>query len=952
MFREIDAVPNLSKNEEDVLKKWVEWDVIEKVKENRKNSPEKVYYDGPITANNMPHYGHVVTWTLKDIIPRYWNMNNYYVSRNMGWDCQGLPVEIEVEKELGFKEKEDVEKYGIAAFNKLCKESVFRYRDQIFQYETRIGRWFDQKDMYYTLDATFIESIWWSFKELFNKGLIYEGYKVVPYSTRAGSALSHHEVNEGGYKEIEDIFITPKFKLKTEKDTYVLAWTTTPWTLPSNLLLAVGRKIVYVKVKFEDSFYILAKSRVSDIFKDKQVEILEEIKPSDLVGKEYEPLFSYYESKRSEGCFKIVYADHANDEDGTGIVHLAPYGEEDFDVFMRDGITIFDYLDGGANFTDAIPEYAGLFYKQANKVIVADLQKKNLVLSTGSYVHRMPMCYRTKTPLIYKPIKSWYVAVTKIKDKMLEQNSKINWVPEHLKNGGSFQWISNARDWSISRSRYWGTPMPVWVNDKTKEIYVAGSFEEIEKLSGVKIEDPHRPYVDDITWEDKQNGGTFRRVVDVLDVWYDSGAVPFAKLHYPFENKELVDNKVKFPAEYIAEGLDQVRLWFYTMHILGVALFDQVPYKNVVTNGMLADKTGEKLSKSKKNYPPMDDVLNAYGADVLRLFLLTSPIVQAESARYSEDALKDTKKEFFLPLWNSVRYFVTSANLNNFTPTLDVPNTNNVLDKWLLARSQQTINTVINNMDKYLFMPASRELPLFVQDLSTWYIRRSRDRLRDGDIEALNTLYYVLTQFTKLIAPMVPFISENFYEILGMSKLSNLESVHLDFYPKAKDLTQDQKDTLEQMQLTRDIVSTSLSIRVENNMKVRQPLGNLYIKSKKDEVLEFYADLVSDEVNVKNVTSITEPLENTKQSESSAFIAYLDTNITEELKLEGLAREMVRKLQDIRKEQGLNVSDAVNATYEATEENTKAVSMFGEYIKQKVLAKQLKEDSVFTITKL
>lgn len=952
MFREIDAVPNLSKNEEDVLKKWVEWDVIEKVKENRKNSPEKVYYDGPITANNMPHYGHVVTWTLKDIIPRYWNMNNYYVSRNMGWDCQGLPVEIEVEKELGFKEKEDVEKYGIAAFNKLCKESVFRYRDQIFQYETRLGRWFDQKDMYYTLDATFIESIWWSFKELFNKGLIYEGYKVVPYSTRAGSALSHHEVNEGGYKEIEDTFITPKFKLKTEKDTYVLAWTTTPWTLPSNLLLAVGRKIVYVKVKFEDSFYILAKSRVSDIFKDKQVEVLEEIKSSDLVGKEYEPLFSYYENKRSEGCFKIVYADHANDEDGTGIVHLAPYGEEDFDVFMRDGITIFDYLDGGANFTDAIPEYAGLFYKQANKVIVADLQKKNLVLSTGSYVHRMPMCYRTKTPLIYKPIKSWYVAVTKIKDKMLEQNSKINWVPEHLKNGGSFQWISNARDWSISRSRYWGTPMPVWVNDKTKEIYVAGSFDEIEKLSGVKIEDPHRPYVDDITWEDKQNGGTFRRVVDVLDVWYDSGAVPFAKLHYPFENKELVDNKVKFPAEYIAEGLDQVRLWFYTMHILGVALFDQVPYKNAVTNGMLSDKTGEKLSKSKKNYPPMDDVLNAYGADVLRLFLLTSPIVQAESARYSEDALKDTKKEFFLPLWNSVRYFVTSANLNNFTPTLDVPNTNNVLDKWLLARLQQTINTVINNMDKYLFMPASRELPLFVQDLSTWYIRRSRDRLRDGDMEALSTLYYVLTQFTKLIAPMVPFISENFYEILGMSKLSNLESVHLDFYPKAKDLTQDQKDTLEQMQLTRDIVSTSLSIRVENNMKVRQPLGNLYIKSKKDEVLEFYADLVSDEVNVKNVTSITEDIENTKQSEAATFIAYLDTTITEELKLEGLAREMVRKLQDIRKEQGLNVSDTVNATYEATEENNKAVAMFGEYIKQKVLAKQLKEGTAFTITKI
>ncbi len=961
MFKELSIVPNLPELEENTLKYWDSLNIVEKLKSLRKDAKEKVYYDGPITANNMPHYGHVITWTLKDIIPRYWSMQGYYVSRNMGWDCQGLPVEIEVEKTLGFKEKEDIEKFGVEKFNQLCKESVFKYRDEIFKYEKRIGRWFDDSDVYYTMDKNFIESMWWSFKELFTKGLIYEGHKVVPYSTRAGSPLSHHEVAEGGYKEVEDAYITVKFKIKSLPNTYILAWTTTPWTIPGNLLLAVGKKIDYVKVKYENDFYILAKSRVEAVFHDKTYEITEPVTVEDLLKMEYEPPFNYYENKRKEGCFKVVTADHANDEDGTGIVHLAPYGEEDFDVFMKLSIPMFDYLNDTAHFTNEIPEYAGMFYADANKAIINDLSAKNLLFDTGLYVHRMPMCYRTKTPLIYKPIKSWYLAVTKIKDRMVEENETVNWVPAHLKKGMSYQWISNARDWAISRNRYWGTPMPIWINDKTKEMFVAGSFAEIEEKSGVKIDDPHKPYVDSITWEDKTNGGPFKRIPDVLDAWYDSGSMPFAKLHYPFENKDAVEKGVKLPAEYIAEGLDQVRLWFYTMHILSVAHFDKVPYKNAVTNGMLTDKNGEKLSKSKRNFPPMDEVLNKYGADVLRLFVLTSPVVQAEGVRFYSEVLDDVKKDFFVLLWNSLRYFLTCANVANFVPEKAEVQSEAILDKWILLRLQETINTVTSNMDQYLIMPASKELLNFVQDLSTWYIRRSRDRLKNSDTSALKTLYFVLAEFSKLIAPMVPFMAESMYQLLNVSQISSLESVHLDLYPTAKALSEADKQLLAKMAATRDIASATLAVRSNEGIKVRQPLNDLSIHVKENITvregpnLEFFEDLIADEVNVKNVSLTASEMtasENLKMIETDKFAVYVDTKITDELKVEGYARELIRKIQDMRKNGRLAVTDTINVTIESTEENKRAVKIFGEDIKKKVLAKDIIFGNNYFIVKI
>jgi len=947
MFKELESTPDLSEKEKKTIKFWEDKNIPGKLKELRKNSPEKVYYDGPITANNYPHYGHMVGWTLKDVIPRYWSMKNNYVSRNMGWDCQGLPVELEVEKALGIEDKEEIISYGIQKFNKLCKESVLKYKDAIFKYEKRIGRWFDENDMYYTMSNDFIESVWWAVSELYKKDLLYEGYFVVPYSTGGGCTLSHSEVNEGGYEEIEDMAITVKFKKSDEENTYFLAWTTTTWTIPGNLLLAIGRKVDYVKVKSQDAFYILAESRLDDVFKDIPYKIIQKVDHENILGSEYKPVFDYFEDKKSEGCFKVVYADHANDEEGTGIVHLAPYGEEDFNVFMEKGIRIFDYLNDTAHFNNLIPKYSGKYYKEAEQDILNDLENKNFILQKEQVIHRVAVCYRTKTPLIHKPIKSWYLAVTKIKDRMLQENQKVNWVPDHIKNGLSKAWISSARDWALSRNRYWGTPFPVWVNDVTGEIQVLGSYAEVEQKSGIKIKDPHKPSIDEITWEGAE-GGTFRRINDVIDVWFDSGCVPFAKIHYPFENKDVF--KKKYPAEYIAEGFDQVRLWFYTMHVLGVALFDQIPYENVVTNGMMTDEEGNKLSKSLKNFPPLDDVLEEYGADVLRLYLTTTPIAQGEQYRFSEAVLDDIKKRFFLPLWNSVRYFVMYANVNGFEPSLDYPESQNDLDKWILARLQTAVNNVTEYLDEYKIMSAGRELTPLIQDLSTWYVRRSRDRIRDGDQQALQTYYYVLYQITLLIAPFVPFISEEFFELLKFKDLGDPESVHLALYPEKKDLTGDQESLLTFMKNTRDIVSLALSIRVEEGIKIRQPLKSLYIKCL-GESEDFINDLIKDEVNIREIEVIEED-KNLPNTGNESFKVFLDTHISDELKLEGDYRDLTRSIQRMRKKAGLGISDEINIVLEDTSQNREIVHTFEEEFKEKIIAQKITFGQKTKVTKI
>jgi isoleucyl-tRNA synthetase len=888
--------------EQEVLAFWKKNKTLEKTIANRSEDKVYTFYDGPITANNMPHYGHALTMAVKDVVPRYWTMRGYNVPRSLGWDCQGIPVEYEVEKTLGFKAKEEIEAFGVAKFNQLCRESVEKYSKEIWSLTENMGRWVNKDEEYATMDSQYIESVWWSLKELYKKNLLYEGYKVVPYSTRAGTPLSNSEVALGGYKEIVDPAVTLKFFVK-ELGVYALAWTTTPWTLPGNLLLAVGNDFDYVVVEFEGTKYLVAGSLVEHVF-GSELKVEKTYKGSELVGLDYEPLFNYYLDRKEQGAFKFVAADHVTLDDGTGIVHQAPYGEEDFALMRGMGIEMFDYLDHTCNFTDRIPEYAGLFYKQANKRIMADLTENGKLFKHEDYTHKMPMCWRTDTPLIYKPIKSWYVAVTKITDRLVAENQEVVWVPDHIKDGRFGNWLAGARDWALSRKRYWGTPLPVWINDKTNEIVVVGSFDELEELSGVRLTDPHRPFVDDVTWEDKKNGGVFRRIEDVIDVWYDSGSMPFARLHYPFENKELFEKK--YPAQFIAEGIDQTRGWFYTLHVLGVALFDHRSFNHVIVNGMLLAADGTKMSKSKRNYAPPQETLALFGADVLRMYMLSSPIVRAEDICFGDKYLKEMNAAFTLPLMNLVKYFLTYSSTADWSPT-NLTKSENIMDKWILERLNQAISQYNSGMEVYELQKAAKELMSFVEDFSKWYVRRSRDRFVNGSLEALSTMYTVLNEYSKLLAPFAPFLAERIYfAVNGLDFETSQDSVHLQDLSTQVDF--DGK-LLEKMQTTRDIASFVLSIREAKAMKLRQPLQTVYINAKdKDKVFE---DILMDEVNVKEVVYFGAEAEVKDSSVEWANGVGLSLNLTDELRKEGLYNDVVRTLQVARKETGCNMGEVV-----------------------------------------
>lgn len=924
MFKEIESVPDFPKYERETLDYWKKIDVISKLKELRSNSSEYVYYDGPITANGRPHYGHAITWTMKDIIPRYQTMKGNYVSRNMGWDCQGILVEVEIEKELGFKHKNDIESYGISKFNDYCRNKVLTLKDMITDYEKKFGRFIDHSDEYYTMDPKFIESMWWSVKQLYEKGLIYQDYKVVAYSTRAGTTLSSHEVKDGGYKELEDDFVIPKFELLDSPNTFLLAFTTTPWTLPGNLLIGIKKNASYSKVKLGNELLIVASDLISNLFTE-DYEIIETFDSSILEGKFYKPMFSHYEKKKNEGAFKIVFADHAETSEGTGLVHLAPYGEEDFEILKKLKIKAFDYLDETANFNSEIPEYQGLFYKQANSQIILDLEKENKIFKYGKIIHRMPICYRTGTPLIYKPIKSWYLNIEKIKPRLIEENNKINWVPEHIKKGNSGSWIENAKDWCLSRTRYWGTPLPIWHNEHTGEFRVFGSFLELEEASGVKLTDPHRPYVDEIQFPDKEKGGVFKRIPDILDVWYDSGSVPFAKVYYP-NNKELFEKR--FPAKYVSESMDQTHLWFYTMLVLGVALFDKAPYENVIVTGMMLDKQGKKLSKSKGNYPPVDEVLDNYGADIFRYLVLTSPIVEGEFTRYYEEALKDAKKEFFLIYWNTIKFFTTYAQIHNFVPKQNLESSD-ILDRWIITRLKDLKIKVTQNLDTYKVMPASRELAPFINDLSTWYLRRSRDRIKDGDLNSLEILYYVLVEFNKLCAPFFPFVTEKIYEILNVSHFSKLESVHFEVLDVLEEISIEESDILSKMRSDRNLITQVQALRTKAKVSLRQPLGNLY----SSEIVNF-PDIFKSELNIKNITNENSHYENFISNEDSSII--LDLSLTKELVSEGKVRDFVRKVQDLRKLKNLDVNTKISVFYSELDIDSNTLNENIDYLQKKL----------------
>ena len=743
-FKDVDKQVSFPKLEEKVLETWKKDKLFEKSLKKNENNESYIFYDGPPFATGLPHYGHILPGTIKDIIPRYQTMKGKYVARKWGWDCHGLPVENLIEKELNLNSKKEILSYGIDKFNEACRNSVLRYTSEWEKTIDRMGRWVDFRNSYRTMDAKYMESIWWVFKSLWEKGLIYEGFKILPYCPRCTTPLSNFETNQG-YKDVQDPAVTIAFKLKDEDNTYILAWTTTPWTLPSNTGLAVGKDIEYVKVKDGDKYYILASDLLSRYYKDvNSVEIAARFKGPELVGKKYEPLFPYFTHLENEGAFRVVIGHHVTTESGTGIVHIAPgFGEDDAEIGRKEGLPALCPIDQEAKFTDEVPDYKGIQVKKADKDIIKRLKAEGKLIRQETYQHSYPHCWRCDEPLIYRAVSSWFVNIQKIKDKMIAANEKINWMPDHIKHGRFGKWIEQARDWAISRNRYWGCPIPVWKCEECGEVICVGSIEELEKLSGKKITDIHKHYVDPITLKCKC-GHEMHRVDEVLDCWFESGSMPYAQVHYPFENKEKFE--ANYPADFIAEGLDQTRGWFYTLVVLGAALFDKNAFKNVVVNGLVLAEDGRKMSKRLRNYPDIDEVFNKYGADALRLYLMNSAAVKAGDLLFSENGITEVLRNYHLPLWNSYSFFVTYANVDGWTPDQKVTTFTNPLDIWLNSVTEKLVAAVDGALGSYDFQTAIKSLYKYIDDLTNWYIRRSRRRFwkseDDTDKKAAYTALY------------------------------------------------------------------------------------------------------------------------------------------------------------------------------------------------------------------
>lgn len=912
MFKKIDPKQSFPKLEEEIIKFWEGNKTFEKSLESRKGSPLYTFYDGPPFATGTPHYGHLVGSTMKDAVPRYWTMKGFLVERKWGWDCHGLPIENIVEKELGSKAKKDIEKLGVEKFNELCRSKVLEYVEEWKVIIKRFGRWADMENSYKTMDLTFMESVWWVFKELWDKGLIYESYRSMHICPRCETTLSQSEVAEG-YKNIKDLSATVKFELIYDPGTFILAWTTTPWTLIGNVALAIGEDIVYSKVESDNRKYIVAKDRLADVFKDTEYEVVEEFRGKALVGKEYKPLFDYYAKdekleNRNNG-WKIYGGDFVTTQEGTGIVHIAPaFGEDDMDMGKENNLPFIQHVGMDGVIKEEADEFAGLHVKpledtqKTDVEIIRYLGRNSLLFSKEKYEHSYPHCWRCETPLLNYATTSWFVSIAGIKDRMLELAEEINWSPKHIKEGRFGNWLEGARDWSISRQRFWASVIPVW-RCECGETKVFGSVKELEELSGETITDIHKDTVDKIVIPCERCKGEMKRVPDVLDTWFDSGSMPYAQLHYPFENKDKFEKG--FPAQFIAEGNDQTRAWFYYLHVIATGIKDSVAFKNVIVNGTVQAEDGKKMAKRLKNYPDPAYVIEKYGADALRFYLLTSPVMQAEDLNFKESEVADLVRGMFRMLWNSYSFFTLYANIDKFRPAAaskGQASRDNLLDKWIISELQLLIRGVDKDMENYELTRAARLFPKFIDNLSNWYIRRSRKRFwkseNDTDKrQAYETLYYVLVTLAKLMAPFTPFISEEIYK-----NLTDEESVHLTDYPKADEKLIDGKLNGE-MARVRNIISEGLQLRAKNKIKVRQPLGKVTIK---DEVSSGeLLDIIKEELNVKEVVV-------DKKMETEIA---LDTEITEELLLEGVAREIIRSIQEMRKAAGYEVDNRIMIGY-------------------------------------
>ena len=1053
MFQPVSNKSDFPAMEREMLSFWEANETFKKSLARNREKGDYVFYDGPPFATGLPHYGHLLAGTIKDIVPRYQTMRGRHVERRFGWDCHGLPIEALAQEALGISGAHEIRQLGVAAFNEQCRSMVLTYVNEWRKTVTRMGRWVDFDNDYKTMDPSFMESIWWVFKQLWEQGRVYKSYRIMPYSWKLSTPLSNFEAGNN-YKDVQDPAITVRAKVLTGADpawgeTSLLIWTTTPWTLPENLAICAGPEIDYVAVRDAAGgmCFVMAEARLAAYYKKaEEYQVLARLKGSDLKGWTYEPLFPYFAACADEGAFRVLNDGFVSTEDGTGLVHMAPaYGEDDFRVCKEAGLTVIaDPLDAACQFTDKLPDYQGRFCKDCDKDLIKRLKQEGKLVHQTTIVHSYPFCDRTDTPLIYRAIEAWYVRVEDLHERLTRNNDTVHWMPDYVGDKRFGNWLNEARDWNISRNRFWGSCIPVWINEQdSTDMICVGSVAELEALSGQRVTDLHKHFVDEVVI--RRDGKTYRRTPEVLDCWFESGSMPYAQQHYPFgklgvrseelgvkeeggRSKEEGEGKKEeggigerdvskfFPADFIAEGLDQTRGWFYTLMVLGTCLFDRSPFKNVVVNGLVLAEDGKKMSKRLKNYPDPTHILDAYGADALRLYMIYSPVVRAENLRFSEGGVKQILRDLLIPWWNAYSFFVTYANVDGFhDEELVTPSSPNVLDRWIVSSLETLVQDVTEAMDNYDLQRSVRPFVSFVEDLTNWYIRRSRRRFwksqnDDDKMHAYRTLRYVLVQLCKVAAPFTPFISESIYR--NIKGASMPESVHLCDFPTADSAARDA--ALERsMALVQTVVRLGRQLRTENDLKVRQPLSVLHVVSANPEIramLEGFEELITDELNIKTVafgsdeTAMADvsvkadfrklgPKFGPKMKAVAAVIARLssaqaaalaanrpvaieaagetvelsaddvvvqrtpkagmvvasegdaivgiETALTPALVQEGLAREFVSRVQNLRKEADFEVTQRIAVTVACDAEVRAAIEAFADYAKAETLCERL-----------
>jgi len=981
MFNPVNSRVDLPKMEEGILEWWKTNDIFHRSVDARQGGPRYVLFDGPPTVNGSPAIHHILTSVFKDVLPRYKAMKGYYTPRIGGWDTHGLPVELEIEKQLGFSGKNQIEEYGVDKFNEKCRQSVEGYIKEFEEALVRSGYWIDLEHPYVTMNNSYIESVWWIIKQLWDKGLVYKGYRVTPHCPRCGTSLSSHEVAQGYQENTEDPSVYIKFEVrentiagqKLDKPAYLLAWTTTPWTLPGNTALAVSPEAEYVIVE-TGGVYIIMASALLGVTVLETSSVVSKFEGRELVGVKYRPLFNPHEfgidrltfqdngilklqEPEKDLSYRIISGDFVTMEDGTGIVHIAPaYGEDDHDAGKEWGLDFVQQVDLQGNIIGSYP-FAGKFVKDADSEILEDLNERGLLYRRETIKHTYPFCWRCESPLLYYAKETWYISTTAVKDAMIAGNAEINWNPEHIKYGRFGDWLENNVDWAFSRERYWGTPLPVWRCESCGSFDCIGGLEELKGKDGFcGLQEPvdlHRPYIDEVTYKCRECGESMRRVPEVIDCWFDSGSMPFAQSHYPFENETLLDDG-RFPADYICEAVDQTRGWFYSLHAISTLLFNRPCYRNVICLGHILDAKGEKMSKRKGNVVLPGDVIPKYGADALRwyLYVATAP---GNTRQFDNKQLQDVSRRFLSTLWNVYSFFVLYANIDNYDPADNGSSSDSELDRWILAELNQLIVDVETGLENYNLIDACRKIEGFVDGLSNWYVRRSRRRFwkseNDADkLSAYNTLYECLVTLTKLIAPFTPFIAEEMYRNLVCSVSSDAPvSVHLTDFPVSDDSKID-KELSDDNRLAMKVCSMGRAARSKAGIKVRQPLAELYVGVSSDwekRALERVIDLVLEELNVKelhydkiDVVAAREKDGYTVVSETTNNVA-ISRYITAELEAEGMAREIVHRVQTMRRDAGYEIADHINIYYEADAFIIQSISSFADYVIQETLAREM-----------